>query len=70
MESPAQALQEFGGPVPPSHARLDLFGAVDQLHMGVLRQQLFGMQGGLTNWHKGTVVFDAEMRSECRGTFT
>ncbi|CAE7204065.1 RPS9B [Symbiodinium sp. CCMP2592] len=69
---PGVSLEEFGGPVPPSHARLDLFGAVDQLHMGVLRQQCwhehfqpypcchpsFGPEGLASCWGTGFAFLD------------
>ncbi|CAE7808485.1 yvgN [Symbiodinium microadriaticum] len=69
---PGVSLEEFGGPVPPSHARLDLFGAVDQLHMGVLCQQCwhehfqpypcchpsFGPEGLASCWGTGFVFLD------------
>ena len=41
---PGVATGDFGGPVPPSHAHLNLFGGVEQFHFGQLRQQCWTWQ--------------------------
>ena len=34
---PGVSTHAFGGPIPPSHAHLNLFGGVEQFHFGSLR---------------------------------
>ena len=39
---PGVPVASFGGPVPPSHAHLNLFGGIEQFHAGSLRKQCWG----------------------------
>lgn len=65
---PGVSASGFGGPVPPSHAHLNLFGAVERIHLGSLRKHCweddfrkpypccdpsFGVEGLSTCWDSG-----------------